>query len=377
MWLIEALKHDFDVTVMTTGGWNLSALNAYYGTQVGEDEVKVRIAPVPFPMHRFNASALRGACYQRFASRIAREYDVRVSAYNTTDWGQPGIHFLADFSWNHEIRDHLDPPSPGLIYRDSLMRRAYLAIAAAYERPSRRDVLRGDVIIANSRWSATLLKQDCGVECAAVIYPPVWSDFPNVPWDSKELAFAMIGRIAPEKQIEKAIAILEIVRRRGHAMRLHLCGHIGNDLYGRRIARLCELRKYWITTEGQVGGSKKAHILAHCRFGIQTRCAEPFGISVAEMVKAGAIVFAPNNGGQTEILDSPDLLFGGIDEAADKICAVLDNAEKQCALRNHLAQRAKMFSAERFMETSVAVIASSFAHKTHIGRNNADHHALA
>ena len=33
MWLIEALKQDFDVTVVTTGGWDLAALNDYYGTQ--------------------------------------------------------------------------------------------------------------------------------------------------------------------------------------------------------------------------------------------------------------------------------------------------------------------------------------------------------
>ena len=45
MWLIEALKRDSDVTVVTTGGWDRLALNGYYGTRVEEDEVKVRIAP--------------------------------------------------------------------------------------------------------------------------------------------------------------------------------------------------------------------------------------------------------------------------------------------------------------------------------------------
>ena len=49
---------------------------------------------------------------------------------------------------------------------------------------------------------------------------------------------------------------------------------------------------------------------------------EAFGISVAEMVKAGAIVFAPNNGGQTEVINSPDLLFSGADDAVRKICSL-------------------------------------------------------
>jgi glycosyltransferase involved in cell wall biosynthesis len=357
MWLIEALKRDFEVTVVTTGGWDLPALNSYYGTRVKEDEVKVRIAPVPFPVQRLSAAALRGACYQRFARKIAGEYDVRISAYNPTDWGLPAVHFIADFSWHREIRESIHPPSPGFIYRDSIVRKAYLGIAAAYGRPSGRDVLRDDLVIANSQWSANLVKQTCGVECAAVVYPSVWTEFLEVPWEEKERVFAMIGRIAPEKQVERAIAILEAVRRRGHAIRLHLCGQIGNDLYGRRIARLCRERADWIIPEGWVSGERKAHILTHCRFGIQTCGAEGFGISVAEMVKAGAVVFAPNDGGQAEILGHPDLLFSNINEAVEKILPALESPSLQAALRTHLSQQAQLYSAESFVKEARTFIA--------------------
>jgi glycosyltransferase involved in cell wall biosynthesis len=363
MWLIEALKQDFEVTVVTTGGWNLAALNSYYGTSVEEGDVRIRIAPVPFPICNLNAAALRSACYQRFARRIAGEYDVRISAYNMTDWGLPAVHFIADFSWNREIRDRLDPPSPGFIYRESPLRKAYLRIASAFGRPSGRDVLRDDLLIANSHWSAALLKHYCGAECAATVYPSVWTEFPNVPWEEKEQAFAMIGRIVPEKRIERAIAILEVVRQRGHAVRLHLCGQIGNDPYGRRVARLCRKCADWIIPEGWVSGQRKASILARCRFGIQARAAEPFGISVAEMIKAGAIVFAPNDGGQTEVLGSSDLLFADANDAADKICVILSSADKQTALRDHLTQRSNMFSERTFMQASSAALRPSLTHK--------------
>ena len=356
MWLIETLKRDFDVSVVTTGGWDLAALNEHYETRVGKDEVTVRIAPVPFTAQPLRASALRGACYQRFARQVAGEYDVRISAYNLTDWGLPAIQFIADFSWHKELRNSLDPQAPGLIYRDTILRRAYLRIAAAYGRTSGRDVLQEDMVIANSHWSAALVKRNCGVDCAAVVYPCVWAEFPYIPWDEKEHAFVMLGRIAPEKQIEQAIAILEAVRQRGHAIRLYLCGEIGNDQYGRRIARLCRERADWILEEGRVSGIRKARLLARCRFGIQTRAAEPFGISVAEMVKAGAIVFAPNDGGQKEILDSPDLLFAGTDDAANKICAVLSSTEKQAALSDHLAGRCERFSAGNFMKVTHELI---------------------
>ncbi len=351
MWLIEALKRDYEVSVVTTGGWNLDELNDYYGTHVQEDEVKVRVAPVPVWARGFNAAALRGACFQRFARQIAGEYDVRISAYNPTDWGLPAVHFIADFSWHQEIRDRFDPRTPGFLYRDTMLRRAYLRAAAAYGKPSGRNVLRDDMLVANSYWSAALVKQYCGVECTAVVYPSVGTEFPHVPWEEKEQAFAMIGRIAPEKQIEQAIAILEKVRQRGHAVRLHLCGEMGHDLYGRQIARLCKERVDWIIPEGRVSGARKRWILAHCRFGIQTRAAEPFGISVAEMVKAGAVVFAPNDGGQTEILQNANLLFADVDDAADKISSVLSDAAKQTALRGALAQRSKVFTSANFVQS--------------------------
>jgi glycosyltransferase involved in cell wall biosynthesis len=352
MWMIEALKSEYEITVITTAGWDLAALNAFYGTEISEDEVRVRIASVPWPLRNFNAAAVRGACYQRFAREIASEYDVRISAYNTTDWGLPAIHFMADFSWNREIRERLHPPSPGFIYRDSILRKVYLWLARAYGSSSGRDVLHDDLVIANSKWTANLLKHSCGLAHAEVVYPSVWTEFPDVAWEEKDYAFVMIGRIAPEKQVERAIAILDAVRERGFSIRLHLCGRIGNDRYGQSIARLCEARAPWIALEGQVSGARKAKVLAQCRFGIQTCGAESFGISVAEMVKAGAIVFAPNDGGQTEVVDHADLLFAGIDEAVEKICTVLSDSEKQRLMRNHLSRRAKMFSAERFMEAA-------------------------
>lgn len=361
MWLIEALKRDFEVTVVTTGGWDMEELNGYYGTRLEEDEVKVRIAPVPFLFRSLNAAALRGACYQRFARRIAAEYDVRISAYNPTDWGLPAVHFMADFSWHRAIRERLHPLSPGFIYRDTVVRKAYLGVAAAYARPSGRDVLQDDLVIANSQWTAALLKQFCGVECAAVVYPSVWTEFPEVPWEEKEQAFVMIGRIAPEKQVERAIAILEAVRQRGHAVQLHLCGQIENDLYGKRIAQLCQERADWIIPEGRVSGSRKAQILAHCRFGIHACAAEAFGISVAEMVKAGAIVFAPDDGGQAEILQHPELLFADINDAVEKIQAVLETPSVKLAMRAHLTGQAEQFSVRTFIRGAQSCIANALA----------------
>lgn len=359
MWLIEALKGDCDITVMTTGGWDLAELNAFYGTQVQEHEVKVRIAPVPWPARRYSAAALRGACYQRYARQIAGEYDLRISAYNPTDWGLPAIHFIGDFTWHAGIRNRFDPPTPGFVYRDSWLRKAYLGISAAFADPSGRKVLQEDVIVADSHWSAKMLREYCGLEQAPVVYHPVWAQFPAVAWEEKEEAFVMIGRISPEKRIEEAIAILNAVRGKGHSIRLHLCGAIGRDAYGRSIEALCKRHRDWIVPEGQVSGSRKASLLTRCRYGIQTRAAEPFGISVAEMVKAGAIVFTRNDGGQVEIVNHRSLLFDSAADAVGKICAVIRDTEAQNRLRKHLRRQAVLFDSDAFMAAAREIVSST------------------
>ncbi len=362
MWLIEALKGDFDVTVVTTGGWDRQALNEFYGTCVAEDEVTIRIAPFPKLLRNHSASALRGTAYQRFARRIASEYDVRISAYNLTDWGLPAIHFIVDFSWHKGIRDRIDPPSPGLIYRDSVLRRAYLGLASAIALPSGRDLVREDQLIAISDWIAQTLLQECRSQCAAMFYPPVWSEFPEVAWESKEESFVMIGRISPEKQVEAAISILSKIRELGHPVKFHLCGQIEDDSYGRRIAELCRANEDWIIAEGRVSGERKASILAKCKYGIQARTAEPFGISVAEMVKAGAIVFAPQDGGQAEIVENPDLLFASESDAIEKIHRVLQSPSLHGALRAGLAEKAQSFSTSKFI-TNVQEFVRNFTQK--------------
>jgi len=361
MWLAQALKPDCDVTIMSTGGWDLNNLNHYYGTSLNPGEVQFRPAPAPPLPKKLTAAALRGSLYQRFARRIAPEYDLRISAYNLTDWGLPAIHFIADFCWHREIRQAYDPETPGFVYRDTPLRRAYLAMARACASPSGRDPILADRVIANSEWSAAQLRRFYPLPPLPVIYPAVWAAFPHLPPEQKEDAFVMIGRIAPEKRIEAAIRALATLRARGHHLNLHLCGRIPDDAYGRMISGLCAANRGWVFPQGLVSGAAKSGLLARSKYGIQMCSAEAFGISVAEMVKAGAIVFAPGDGGQAEILQHPDLLFASETEAVAKIDAVLGNPDLQRSLRSHLAGRAELFSARRFMGEARARIVNMLA----------------
>lgn len=349
MWLAEAFKADCDVTVLTAGGWDLEDLNRYYGTALKPSDVTARIARYPIIGSRVPGDALRASLFQRHARRAAPDYDLRISAYNLIDWGLPAIHFVADFCWNRELRRVNEDQPTRIIYRDTPLRRAYLSLARACASHSGRDIFKDDQLVANSNWSAAQLLNVRPGSHFPVVYPPVWESFPAVPWPEKNFAFVMIGRIASEKRIEAAISVLQAIRRRGHRVTLHLCGRIPNDTYGRRVTELCNTHREWIRIEGAIHGDRKARILSSCRFGLQMCANEAFGIAVAEMVKAGAITFAPQHGGPAEILQHSDLLFSNETDAVDKIEAVLTSPERQAGLRDHLASRSNLFSAERFM----------------------------
>jgi glycosyltransferase involved in cell wall biosynthesis len=78
----------------------------------------------------------------------------------------------------------------------------------------------------------------------------------------------------------------------------------------------------------------------------------------AELVRAGAIVWVPNGGGQTEIVGhEPGLVFDSDAEAVRKISAVLIDPTEQGRLRQRLAERAEAFSTDRFVREVRDIVA--------------------
>ncbi len=351
MWGVEALKRDFDVSIVTTNSIDLAAVNLFYGTAVREDEVKLRQLPMPPILSRIRSgAAIRGALFMRGMRRVAREYDVLFSAYNPIDCGVPAIHLL-DLCSDEELQTRFAPRPrgfQGLFHRIAPVRAIYLWVARRIASPSGRDLFSGeDIPLANSLWVASIIERKHGVRCA-VLYPPAPGRFSDAPFESRNDDFACIGRVSEEKRLERVFEILGRVRARGHQVRLRMIGGFGTNRYERKIQALAR-RLPWVTTEGSVSEQRKQEILSSCRYGIHGAEGEGFGIAVAEMVKAGCITFAPADGGPSDILDHEGLLYRGADDAVEKICAVLSRPALQASLLEHLRQQAGKFSAERFM----------------------------
>jgi len=349
LWGIEALKRDFDVTLITGGGVDLEHLNGVYGTRLEPSEFTIRTVRMPLGLHRSaKLAGLRGAFVQRFLRTVSADFDVMVSAYNVCDFGRPGIQFIADFSFIEEWRNRLQPVLETYRpwwYGDSVLRRSYLGLCAAIA-PVDRESWKRNVTVANSDWSGNLFRQEFGID-SHTVYPPVVADFPQVPWKKKENGFVCLGRVVPQKRMDAAITILDKVRQAGHDVHLHILGGLDDSPFGTRLQELAAWRS-WVRLEGRTFGQKKKDLLAGHRFGISATESEAFGIAPAELVRAGALTFVAASGGQQEIVNHPMLTFKSEDDAVRKICTALSSVALQESLREHLAEQARKFSVENF-----------------------------
>ena len=351
LWAIEALKDYAELSLVTGGPVDLARWNQFYGTDIRAGEIEIIRASLPWTLFRTQKfAALRGALFQKYCRRIAGRFDLIIHTYGLCDFPVPTIQCVADFGFVREWRNVLHPELAGYRqwwYADSPLRRAYWRACDATFLPD-PEAIRRNLTLANSHWTAKLLKEKIGM-CSQVVYPPVRGESAAMPWEKKENGFVCIGRVVPEKRMDAVIGILSRVRRRGHDVHLHILGKVDHSPFGRKIKRLAAKNRDWVFLEGCVWGEKKARLLASHRFGVNGTKHEAFGIALAEMARAGCVVFVPNSGGQTEIVDHPALAFENDDDAVAKLDAVLSNTEMQRRLALHVSRQASRFATENFV----------------------------
>ncbi len=160
-----------------------------------------------------------------------------------------------------------------------------------------------------------------------MLHPPLAGSFPRLPWEQRADAFLAIGRLAPEKRYETIVAILQEVRRRGHAVRLTIAALDDSPAHTRALGEVFARHASWITVHHNLERTALLALVAHHRYAIHANPREPFGMAVAELAAGGCLVFAPNRGGVSDIVRDPRLRFATVQEAVDKICRVLAAAE--------------------------------------------------
>ncbi|MEM9002334.1 MAG: glycosyltransferase family 4 protein [Cyanobacteria bacterium P01_F01_bin.86] len=351
LWILEALYSDYEVTLYTLSSIDLSWLDAMYSTQLADKPITVKTQlpkwlnqPADFLIS--NNKMLRMSLIYwtiRYFKSVASQYDVVFSAFNSLDMGQSGIQYL---HWIHVIENDREDAKP---WFKILMK----WVDFSYES------LRSNLSIANSQYTANRVEETYGIK-ADVVFPPVITQIEALPWQEKENAFLCSGRIVPAKQTHRVIEILKMIRDKGFDIKLHITGGGGGSYgqdYLRQVEALAQEYSDWVYLHQNLPYVDYLKILARCRFGIHYK-PEPFGISIAEMLKAGMIPFVRSKGGQMEIVgaDHGDILFDNDTDAVEKIVKVLSDQSLQDNLLRSLEERQEIFSTGRFVDEIRAVV---------------------
>jgi len=358
-WMIQALKDDHDVSVLTWHPVDLDPVNAYYGTSIAPGDITALEVPAairrPIDLLPTNTVLLKIAFVVRHTKRLMRDtpYDVVISGSNETDLGARSIQYV------HYPR-HLRP-------RPAFDLRWFHAFApllwgyyAACDRVMAFSPQRVPeaVTLANSGWTADLIAKLYGSDVAPrVLHPPVAGASAGREWAARTDGFVCVGRIAPEKELERVIEIVETVRAQIPAAHLHIVGNPGRRSYYRRITSLVGARRQWVTLHPDAPRRELFELLASHRYALHGMREEHFGIGPAEAVASGCITFVPDGGGQVDIVGrEPQLLYSSVSDAVDKIVAVMRSPARQADVRKRLDERCDAYSAARFVETIRSVV---------------------
>lgn len=349
-WIIEALKREHALSVLTWRRIDLEEINRYCGTSLrASDFTALRIAPAlraPFRGVPAPLSLLKTSLLLRAAKKIEAEYDLAMTVNNEADLGRPGIQYV-HFPWAYQPR----PPTDLRWYHGSA------AVVAGYYRLCEWvagfsvERMKRNLTLVNSNWTAAKVKERHGID-SLTVYPPVPGTFPPISWEEREDGFVCIGRISPEKELDKVIDVVAAVRAQGRGVHLHIVGTPGDAAYTAHIRRRALDAGAWVFLDENLSRDELAQLVSRHRYGIHGMVEEHFGIAIAEMVRAGCIVFVPCGGGQTEIVEGEErLLYETTEEAVAKIVRVLNDRELQASLRAYLRTRQAVFSTDRFVET--------------------------
>lgn len=347
-WVLEALHRDHEVTLLTLEPFSAGALNRFYGTNIDEKRVEVLIQR-PFLMEQLSRvplrlSLLRHSLLLHNLERYVRGFDLVIHTENEANLFRRGIqyvHFPAYF------RPRPDAERPVLHHRWLL--RAYYGLCDRLARNS-REAIKRNLTLVNSDWTGRAMSETYDQHPTITLYPPVAGDFPQVPWEEREPHFVCIGRISSEKRVERVIGILKRVRARFPEIRLHLVGTSDDDVYGRRIRAAVEEERAWIELHQDISRGELLELISHQRFGIHGMPEEHFGMAVAELVRAGCVVWVPDGGGQVEIVrKNPHLCYQSDDQAVAEICRALEDPAHALALRAMLEPQRERYTEQQFM----------------------------
>ena len=357
-WMVEALKSEYDVALITFSDVSGDLLNRFYATELSEDQFTVIRPWFPPGLKRTRRlSLLKDHLMMRYCKSARPKFDLFIGS-GPMDFGCPAVQYIAlgPDSTLVKILSH-DPELSNAYY---LAKRSIKRLCELVSGFSNQSMIENTSLV-NSKRTGKVADEVFGIKNYEVVYPPAIAPPSGTPWHARADGFLCISRSEPYKLIDQIIHILTRVREKGVDVSLQIVGRSDDPSYYRQIEQLREQNSSWIFLDAGLARTELFSLMNRHKYGINGALDEHFGMAVAEMVKAGCIVFVPNGGGQTEIVDTPELIYESADDAVDKITRVLSEDGLQKRLLDRMDQQGKIFSTQAFCGSMRRVVHQFFA----------------
>lgn len=357
----EALGRDHDVRLLTLSHPPLAELDAVFDTDAAR-AVRVETPSWGGPVAKGFAAAaphvgpqlpLRSVLLDRWLRRRRGEFDLVVSTANEFDVPGRSVQYVHYPQFRARRGDPGEEASGGGSEADT-DRSIADRIAGGRELPNAvwsraagvgdGELPEGAHLLANSSYTARAVATRYGRE-PEVLHPPVDPITGGPDWDAREDGVVILGRLAPDKRALTALEIVAGVRERGHDLTAHVVGTAAPAYrtYADRVAAAAADRE-WAHLHRDCSRERLEELLTTTKYGLSAKPNEHFGMAVAEYVAAGMVAFAPDSGGQRDVLDGdPDRLYTSATDAVETVAAAVERGDRPTLPRDRFAR-------ERFHE---------------------------
>jgi glycosyltransferase involved in cell wall biosynthesis len=213
--------------------------------------------------------------------------------------------------------------------------------------------------VANSTWTADQFKRHYPVKMIKPIHlgvkvglesgTPEW-----VPFDKRNNAFVILGRVTPSKKVDRAIAILSCLRGRGHDVSLTIIGRASPE-YDAELEALIS-GKAWVRWYRGLDRVELEREVARHKWGLHCYEFEHYGLAPAELQALGCITFVHDSGGQREVITNPLQRYRSLEDAVQKIENILIHPSLQNQLLAEGRISAKRHTLDHFRESFLAFL---------------------
>ena len=213
-----------------------------------------------------------------------------------------------------------------------------------------RAIARSNFVLTNSQFSREAIREAFPTLQANILYPPVdterFSSAYNQPFRSRESKVLVVSRFSPEKRLENAIKIAQIL---GGKIKFELVGSLApaNRPYFKKLKEMIEnlgLTQI-VNLTPNVTNQELVNTMSKSILYLHTMVGEHFGVSIVEAMAAGLVPIVPSYGGCSEIVPK-EYQYSTIEQAADLIAKNCNypNEEKRTKMR----QMSMQFSPSNF-----------------------------